>query len=460
MMEGLVSWTALYYDDKCGEEEPLKKIVTTFGGSSLADAGQFAKDTSILALDPARRYVVPSAPGRRFKEDEKVTDLLYRCHELAARGEDYQETFDKIAARYMDIAEELGLSLDLGAVLDEVDERIGAGASADWCASRGEYLGGMLLADYLGWRFFDPAKGILFDETGRFDAERTQVVLSEALADGEPTVVPGFFGSKPNGEVHTFSRGGSDVTGAIVARAVGADMYENWTDVSGFLMADPRVVENPREIRSITYKELRELSYMGASVLHEDAMFPVHKAGIPTNIRNTNLPEHPGTLISLDMPEETDVPTITGIAGHKGFSVIFVEKAMMNSELGFGRKVLSVLEECGISFEHLPTGIDTMSVVVAQDALAPHREQVVHRIMEVVEPDTLTIHDDMSLIATVGRGMVHNCGTAARLFASMSRAGINVRMIDQGSSELSIIVGVDDKDFESTIRAIYHEFVK
>lgn len=460
MMEGLVSWTALYYDDKCGEEEPLKKIVTKFGGSSLADAGQFAKVKSILALDPARRYVVPSAPGRRFKEDEKVTDLLYRCHELAAKGEDYQETFDKIAARYMDIAEELGLSLDLGAVLDEVDERIGAGASADWCASRGEYLGGMLLADYLGWRFFDPAKGILFDETGRFDAERTQVVLSEALADGEPTVVPGFFGSKPNGEVHTFSRGGSDVTGAIVARAVGADMYENWTDVSGFLMADPRVVENPREIRSITYKELRELSYMGASVLHEDAMFPVHKAGIPTNIRNTNLPEHPGTLISLDMPEETDVPTITGIAGHKGFSVIFVEKAMMNSELGFGRKVLSVLEECGISFEHLPTGIDTMSVVVAQDALAPHREQVVHRIMEVVEPDTLTIHDDMSLIATVGRGMVHNCGTAARLFASMSRAGINVRMIDQGSSELSIIVGVDDKDFESTIRAIYHEFVK
>ena len=460
MMEGLVSWTALYYDDKCGEEEPLKKIVTKFGGSSLADAGQFAKVKSILALDPARRYVVPSAPGRRFKEDEKVTDLLYRCHALAARGEDYQETFDKIAARYMDIAEELGLSLDLGAVLDEVDERIGAGASADWCASRGEYLGGMLLADYLGWRFFDPAKGILFDETGRFDAERTQVVLSEALADGEPTVVPGFFGSKPNGEVHTFSRGGSDVTGAIVARAVGADMYENWTDVSGFLMADPRVVENPREIRSITYKELRELSYMGASVLHEDAMFPVHKAGIPTNIRNTNLPEHPGTLISLDMPEETDVPTITGIAGHKGFSVIFVEKAMMNSELGFGRKVLSVLEECGISFEHLPTGIDTMSVVVAQDALAPHREQVVHRIMEVVEPDTLTIHDDMSLIATVGRGMVHNCGTAARLFASMSRAGINVRMIDQGSSELSIIVGVDDKDFESTIRAIYHEFVK
>lgn len=438
----------------------MKKIVTKFGGSSLADAEQFAKVRRILSLDPGRRYAVPSAPGRRFKDDEKVTDLLYRCHSQAAAGEDYQETFDKVAARYMDIAEELHLGLDLGAALDAVNEGIGAGASADWCASRGEYLSGLLLADYLGWRFLDPAQGIFFDQSGRFDAERTQAELSALLADGEPTVVPGFFGSMPDGQVHTFSRGGSDVTGSIVARATGADIYENWTDVSGFLTADPRVVENPREIRSITYKELRELSYMGASVLHEDAMFPVHRAGIPTNIRNTNNPDHPGTLISLDMPEETDTPTITGIAGRKGFSVIFVEKAMMNSELGFGRKVLAVLEEAGISFEHLPTGIDTMSVVVAGDALAPHREEVLHRIMELVEPDALTIHDNMSLIATVGRGMVHNCGTAARLFSAMSRAGINVRMIDQGSSELSIIVGVDDKDFESTIRAIYGEFVK
>ncbi len=337
----------------------------------------------------------------------------------------------------MDIAEELHLGLDLGAALDAVNEGIGAGASADWCASRGEYLSGLLLADYLGWRFLDPAEGIFFDQSGRFDAERTQVTLSALLADGEPTVIPGFFGSMPDGQVHTFSRGGSDVTGSIVARAAGADIYENWTDVSGFLTADPRVVENPREIRSITYKELRELSYMGASVLHEDAMFPVHRAGIPTNIRNTNCPEHPGTIISLDMPEETDTPTITGIAGRKGFSVIFVEKAMMNSELGFGRRVLSVLEEAGISFEHLPTGIDTMSVVVAGEALAPHREEVLHRIMEQVEPDALTIHDNMSLIATVGRGMVHNCGTAARLFSAMSRAGINVRIVSQGSRAAS-----------------------
>ena len=437
----------------------MKRIVTKFGGSSLADAGQFAKVKHILALDAGRQYVVPSAPGRRFKEDDKVTDLLYRCHEQQTAGADYQDTFDKIAARYMDIAEELGLKVDVGAALDEINARIASGASRDYCASRGEYLNGLLLADYLGWRFLDAAEGIRFDAAGRFLAEETQERMAALLADGLPTVVPGFFGAKPDGEVHTFSRGGSDITGAIVARAVNADVYENWTDVSGFLMADPRVVERPREIGSITYKELRELSYMGASVLHEDAMFPVHKAGIPTNIRNTNDPSHPGTVIALDAPLDTGTPTITGIAGRKGFSVISVEKAMMNAELGFGRRVLTVLEEEGISFEHMPTGIDTMCVVVSGEALKGRRERVVNRIIELTGPDTVTIHDDMSIIATVGRGMVHNCGTAARLFSAMSRAGVNVRMIDQGSSEISILVGVDDKDFEPTVRAIYHEFV-
>ncbi len=438
----------------------MKKIVTKFGGSSLADAGQFAKVKEILLLDEARQYVVPSAPGRRFKEDDKVTDLLYRCHRQRSAGEDYQETFDLIAARYMDIAEELGLTVDLGAALDEVNEKIAAGANADYCASRGEYLNGLLLADYLGWRFVDSAEVIRFDEKGQLDAEVTNRLMAERLADGVPSVVPGFFGSYADGTVKTFSRGGSDITGAIVARAVNASVYENWTDVSGFLMADPRIVENPREIGSITYKELRELSYMGASVLHEDAMFPVHKAGIPTNIRNTNNPTHPGTIISLDAPAETDHPTITGIAGHKGFSVVSVEKAMMNSELGFGRKVLAAFEEHGVSFEHLPTGIDTMCVVVSAEALAPVREQVLAQIVEMTNPDTITVHDDMSIIATVGRGMVHNCGTAARLFGAMSKAGINVRMIDQGSSELSIIVGVDDADYADTIRAIYGAFVQ
>ncbi len=437
----------------------MNRIVTKFGGSSLADAAQFAKVRGILELEPARQYVVPSAPGKRYKEDEKITDLLYRCYRQQAAGQDYQPTFARIAERYLGIARELGLKVDIQAALDEVNTRIAQGATSDYCASRGEYLNGMLLADYLGWRFLDSATAVFFDEHGNLDSDKTQQVLSGLLADGLPTVVPGFYGCGADGEVKTFSRGGSDITGAIVARAVNADMYENWTDVSGFMMADPRIVENPREIASITYKELRELSYMGASVFHEDAMFPVHRAGIPTNIRNTNKPYHPGTIISLNAPLENSVPTITGIFGHKGYSVISVEKAMMNAELGFGRRVLQVLEEAGISFEHLPTGIDTMCVVVNGESLAPKREQVLARIVELTGPDSITVHDNMSIIATVGRGMVHNCGTAARLFSAMSRARINVRMIDQGSSELSIIVGVDDADFEATIRAIYNEFV-
>ncbi|MBQ3486354.1 MAG: aspartate kinase [Clostridia bacterium] len=438
----------------------MKKIVTKFGGSSLADAGQFAKVKSILLMDEARQYVVPSAPGRRFKTDDKVTDLLYKCHRQAENGEDFQETFDLIAARYMDIAEELELKVDLGAALDEVNEKIAAGANADYCASRGEYLNGLLLADYMGWRFLDAAEVIKFDAKGQLDAEKTNDLMAAALADGVPTVVPGFFGSFEDGTVHTFSRGGSDITGAIVARAVNATVYENWTDVSGFLMCDPRIVEDPREISVVTYKELRELSYMGASVLHEDAMFPVHKAGIPTNIRNTNDPTHPGTIITLNAPADTSHPTITGIAGRKGFSVVSVEKAMMNSELGFGRKVLAAFEEHGVSFEHLPTGIDTMCVVVSGAALAPVRDKVLAQIVATTSPDTITVHDYMSIIATVGRGMVNNCGTAARLFSAMSKAGINVRMIDQGSSELSIIVGVDDADYENTIKAIYNAFVR
>ena len=318
----------------------MKKIVTKFGGSSLADAGQFRKVKDILLLDEARQYVIPSAPGRRFKDDDKVTDLLYRYHKQKSAGEDYQDTFDLIAARYMDIAEELGLHVDLGAALDEVNEKIDAGANADYCASRGEYLNGLLLADFLGWRFMDAAEAVKFTADGAFDAETTNTLMAEKLSDGVPTVVPGFYGSYPDGTIKTFSRGGSDITGAIVARAVEASVYENWTDVSGFLMADPRIVPHPREISSITYKELRELSYMGASVLHEDAMFPVHKAGIPTNIRNTNDPSHPGTIISLNAPHDDLHPTITGIAGRKGFSVISIEKAMMNSELGFGRRRL------------------------------------------------------------------------------------------------------------------------
>jgi len=438
----------------------LECIVTKFGGSSLANDEQFRKVRSILELEPTRRYLVPSAPGKRFPSDEKVTDLLYLCYDLASRGQPIDDQFVKIRERYLSIAQMLHLKVDIQSALEEVARGIAGGKSRDWCASRGEYLCGLLIADYLGWKFVDAAEGIRFREDGTLDAEKTQELLSALLKDGQSSVVPGFYGAREDGEVVTFSRGGSDITGALVARAVNADVYENWTDVSGFLMADPRIVESPAEISSITYKELRELSHMGASVLHEDAMFPVHQAGIPTNIRNTNKPYHPGTLISKNAPNEVSVPTITGIAGHKGYSVIYVEKNMMNSEVGFGRKVLSVLEEYGISFEHMPTGIDSMCVVVNSEKLAPHREEVLTRMEELVRGSgSVAVNDNMAIIATVGRGMVHNCGTAARLFSAMSRARINVRMIDQGSSELSIIVGVNESDFEATIRAIYHEFV-
>jgi len=438
----------------------LECIVTKFGGSSLADDEQFRKVRSILELEPTRRFLVPSAPGKRFSSDDKVTDLLYRCHALASEGKAFDGPFEKIRERYLSIADSLHLKVDIASELDAVEKGIAAGNNRDWCASRGEYLCGLLMADYLGWRFVDAAKGVRFFDDGQLDEETTQSLLSSLLADGSPAVVPGFYGSLADGSIKTFSRGGSDITGALVARAVNADVYENWTDVSGFLMADPRVVDNPAEISSITYKELRELSHMGASVLHEDAMFPVHKAGIPTNIRNTNKPYHPGTVISKNAPNEVSVPTITGIAGHKGYSVISLEKNMMNSEVGFGRKVLQVLEEYGISFEHMPTGIDSMCVVASSEALAPHREEVLEKMKALVEDNgSVSVSDQMSIIATVGRGMVHNCGTAARLFSAMSRARINVRMIDQGSSELSIIVGVNDSDYENTVRAIYHEFV-
>ncbi len=434
--------------------------VAKFGGSSLADACQFEKVRSIVRMDPDRVYVVPSAPGRRHDGDDKVTDLLYRCHRLQAAGKDYQEVFDLIAARYMDIAEELGLAADLGSELDTINEAIANGATADYTASRGEYLNGLLLADYLEMTFIDAAQVIFFRQDGTFDSEKTQEVLSARLKETKSAVIPGFYGATPDGRVRTFSRGGSDISGAIVARAACAEVYENWTDVSGFLMADPRLVPGAKEIESITYQELRELSYMGATVLHEDSVFPVHRAGIPTNIRNTNCPEHPGTFIRFGKVEKENPYVITGVAGKKGFTVITVEKAMMNAEIGFARRVLQAIEEQRLSFEHMPTGIDTLCVVVQKDALAACREIIINRIIELAEPDTITIHDSMAVIATVGRGMVHNCGTAARLFGAMSRAGINVRMIDQGSSELSIIVGVDEDDFESTIRAIYHEFVR
>jgi len=433
--------------------------VCKFGGSSLADAGQFRRVKEILLSDPSRRFVVPSAPGKRFSDDIKITDRLYQCFRMARNGENITAAFAPIKERYEQIIADLGLSIDLSSQLDETCARIQRSDNPDYAASRGEYFNGVILANYLGWDFIDAADVIKFDKKGMLSAEWTNDILGEELTRHEHAVVPGFYGSLSNGEIHTFSRGGSDITGAIVARAANAELYENWTDVSGFMMADPRIVENPKTISNLTYRELRELSYMGASVLHEDAIFPVRKAGIPTNIRNTNEPSHPGTMIVNNAEECDKDSVITGIAGHKNFTLISIEKAMMNSELGYGRRVLQALEEVGVSFEHLPTGIDTMCVVAADTEIAHHKEEIFSRLQETCRPDILEMHSGISLIATVGRGMVSTRGTAARLFTALANSDVNVKMIDQGSSELNIIVGVDGEDFEKAVRAIYEAFV-
>ena len=433
--------------------------VAKFGGSSLANAAQFRRVKDILLSDCERKYVVPSAPGRRFKQDTKVTDLLYRCFRMAQEGECIDDCFQKIEDRYTEIITELGLELDLKAEFEEAKGRIVHDANPDYAASRGEYFNGIILAKYLGWDFIDAAEVIRFDKHGRFAPEWTNDILSSRLKHHEHAVIPGFYGSFPDGSVKTFSRGGSDITGAIVARAAEAVIYENWTDVDGFMMADPRIIENPRYIKSLTYRELRELSYMGATVLHEDAIFPVRKAGIPTNIRNTNNPSAPGTMIIVSPDDCESNDTITGIAGHKNFALLSIEKAMMNSELGFGRRVLQALEEFGVSFEHLPTGIDTMCVIIADSEVAKHRQQIIDRINEICQPDSIEISSGLALIATVGRGMIRKRGTASRIFRALAVADVNVRMIDQGSSELNIIVGVDVDEFEKAVSAIYYEFV-
>ncbi len=433
--------------------------VAKFGGSSLSDAEQFKKVKEILLSDPDRRYAVPSAPGRRFDDDDKITDLLYRCYKLAHTGQSYSECFSQVVERFCGIVNDLELDLDLLPELHETESEIARQDNADYAASRGEYFCGMILAKYLGWDFIDAAEVVRFDRQGVFAPEWTNEQLGETLREHEHAVIPGFYGSMPSGQVKTFSRGGSDITGALVARAVNAVLYENWTDVSGFLMADPHIIDKPRFIDALTYRELRELSYMGATVLHEDAIFPVRKAGIPTNIRNTNNPDHPGTMISVEPSPGSEDRTITGIAGHKNFTLISIDKAMMNSELGFGRRVLSVLEDLGISFEHLPTGIDTMCVVIADKELERHKQEIIDRIQVLCQPDSIEFNSGIALIATVGRGMVNKRGTASRLFRALAVADINVRMIDQGSSELNIIVGVDGKDFERAVSAIYYEFV-
>ena len=435
----------------------MKKVVK-FGGSSLADAVQFKKVGAIIRDDVTRKYVIPSAPGKRFPDDTKVTDMLYKCYGAAVREKKFTDLLEEIQNRYQEIIDDLGLTLCLDEEFDIIRQNFSAKAGRDYAASRGEYLNGIVMADYLGFEFIDAAEVIAFDENGMLLADRTDKLLSERLKDTEYAVIPGFYGAAPDGTVRTFSRGGSDVTGSLVAKAIHADMYENWTDVSGFLVADPRIINNPKGIEAITYKELRELSYMGASVLHEDAIFPVRKEGIPINIRNTNKPEDKGTLI-VEATCRKPKYTITGIAGQRGFASITIEKAMMNAEVGFGRKVLKVFEDEGISFEHMPSGIDTMTVFVHQDEFEEHEQRVISGIHRAVSPDDIELESDLALVAVVGRGMRQTRGTAGRIFSALAHANVNVKMIDQGSSELNIIIGVRNHDFEAAIQAIYDIFV-
>ena len=440
------------------EESMSMKKVVKFGGSSLADAAQFQKVAGIIKSDPDRRYIIPSAPGKRFHGDTKVTDMLYNCYRSAKGSGLFEEKLLAIQERYQQIIDGLGLSLSLKEEFEVIRQNFASGIGVDYAASRGEYLNGKIMAAYMDVPFIDAAEVIRFTENGALDQEQTDQLLKDRLQDCDRAVIPGFYGSLPNGAIKTFSRGGSDITGSIVARAIRADMYENWTDVSGVMVTDPRIVENPEVIDTVTYRELRELSYMGATVLHEDAIFPVRQEGIPINIRNTNRPQDRGTFIVESTCKKSPF-VITGIAGKKGFCSINIEKSMMNSEIGFGRRVLQVFEDQGISFEHTPSGIDTFTVYVHQSEFEEKEQQVIAGLHRLVHPDVVEMESDLALIAVVGRGMKSTRGTAGRIFSALAHANVNVRMIDQGSSELNIIIGVENRDFETAVRAIYDIFV-
>jgi aspartate kinase len=432
--------------------------VAKFGGSSVSDAIQLAKVKKIVESDPDRKYVVVSAPGKRFQEDNKITDLLYLCKTHIEHNVPYDQVFQVVCDRYVAIEHNLGVNVDLQKHFDEINQNLKAGASADYIASRGEYLNALITAAYLGYDFVDTAGLVLFDAKGRFQNDKTNEALRAELSKHEKAVLPGFYGTYPDGRIKTFSRGGSDISGSLVARAVDADVYENWTDVSGFLMADPRIVSNPKRIGTISYKELRELSYMGASVLHEDAIYPVRAADIPINIRNTNEPDDPGTVITAEAGGKEDT-IITGIAGHKDFTVIGIYKNMMSTERGYVKRLLEILEDYEVPLEHMPSGIDTISLVVSEKNLNGKLDDILEEIQRKLQPDTVDVFEKMALIATVGSGMAKRHGVATKLFTALSETGVNIRMIDQGSSEMNIIVGVENKDFETAIRAIYKAFV-
>lgn len=435
--------------------------VAKFGGSSVADGIQLTKTKQIIEQDPDRRYVVVSAPGKRFEGDNKITDLLYLCKTHIDHNLPYDQIFQVVADRFMAVEVNLGVDVDLLTQLETIRENLRRNPSADYIASRGEFLNAILVAAFLGFDFVDTAPLIKFDSRGKLLMEETDEALRDELAKHEKAVLPGFYGSTPDGKIKTFSRGGSDITGALVARAIKADVYENWTDVSGFLMADPRIVKNPKQIKTISYKELRELSYMGAGVLHEDAIYPARMANVPINIKNTNDPADHGTMIigeaDFDDPAERN-RIVTGIAGSKDFTVVALYKNMMSSERGFVRRILGILDDYNINFEHLPSGIDTVSVVMSNKDIGDRLDDVLDEFRSRLRPDSIDVLENIALIATVGRRMTLRTGVAARLFTALGEAGVNIRMIDQGSSEMNIIVGVENKDFEKAVRAIYNAF--
>lgn len=431
-----------------------------FGGSSLADAAQFQKVKEIILSDSDRRYVVVSAPGKRYKGDEKITDMLYQCQALAQSGAPFDNLFGRITRRYVQIRDTLHLSTDIESELSDIYHNLVSGASADYAASRGEYLNAKLMSDYLGFPFVDASELICFHNDGIYDDEATQS-RTRKLKNLDRAVIPGFYGKRPDGSIRTFSRGGSDITGAIVARATESSLYENWTDVDGFMMADPRIIPEAKVIDTVTYSELRELSYMGATVLHEDSIFPVRKARIPIHVRNTNHPEARGTLIvpdSMVRNQQRQCP-VTGIAGSRGFTVITLAKDNLNAETGFVYRLLGIFARHRVDIETVPCGIDIVSIVVSDAALKGKMDAIYHDIMTECSPDTVEIASCIALIATVGTGMVRVKGVAARLFDALSQAGINVRTIDQGIDEMNLIVGVEQRDYEATIRAIYDAFV-
>ena len=435
--------------------------VVKFGGSSMADAGQYRKIRDILLADPDRRVVVVSAAGKRSKSDHKITDLLYLCYAHTQYGVDCSGVFEMITSRYREIARDLELTIDLEPEFAALKKKLDAkDITQDELASRGEYFSARLMADYLGFQFIDAADWILFKFDGTVDQEASYEALRNQVA-GAGVVIPGFYGKLPDGHIRTFTRGGSDITGALAAAALDADVYENWTDVSGILMADPRIVDNPQTIPQVTYDELRELSYSGAQVLHEGTIFPVREKNIPLNIRNTNAPQDPGTMIQERFEGDSDPHRfITGITGKKDFTIVSLSKRGLSSQVGYLRRVLSVFERHNISIDYVPNGIDNVSVVLPTEAVASSLYTILGEIQKEVEPDQMAVHDQIAVVAAVGRKMAFRPGISGQIFAALGQAGINIRMINQGPDELNIIFGVDNRDFSEAIRVLYNSFVK